>query len=185
MYCRLNAFPPLSSKPLSSPLLLLKFPNCGENLVGSLVHGEGSPFRCEASRSTCRGVDLRRGEPGQGREDVVEQVLPDVDHYVFVFPDPLHYCVPILKCDGLKKVSDERRNMVLPSPTSWWTARVGAPQQLWKVEVVEVEQAGRLPPTPHKSALPRVGPTACLGQQQPWQRGRRVEEAFWWQLTGE
>lgn len=102
------AAPPLSSKPNSSPLLLLKFPNCGENLVRSFVHGEGSAFCCEASCAACRRVDLRRGEPGQGGEDIVEQVLPDVDHDVLVLPDPLHHCVPVLKCKRLEQVSKDK-----------------------------------------------------------------------------
>ena len=69
-------------------VFLLESSDGVKDLVGGLTDGDGSllPASVDASGE---GVDLTDGEPGEGGEDEVEQVLADVDHDVLVLEDSL------------------------------------------------------------------------------------------------
>ena len=68
-----------------------------KDLVSSLTDGDGSHLSAVID-SSCEGVDLTDGEPGQGGEHEVEQVLSDVDHDVVVLEDALLDDVTINNC---------------------------------------------------------------------------------------
>ena len=59
-----------------------------KDLIRRLTDGDGSHLSAVID-SSCEGVDLTDGEPGQGGEHEVEQVLSDVDHDVVVLEDAL------------------------------------------------------------------------------------------------
>jgi len=72
-------------------LLVLEGGDGVKDLLGRLLQGHGShlPGRRGGVDGGSEGVDLGHGEPGQGGEHEVEQVLAHVDHDVVVLEDAL------------------------------------------------------------------------------------------------
>ena len=72
-------------------LLVLEGRDGVKDLLGGLLQGHGPhlPGRGGGVHGGGEGVDLGHGEPGQGGEHEVEQVLANVDHDVVVLEDSL------------------------------------------------------------------------------------------------
>ena len=67
-----------------------------EDLVGGLLEAEAPHLPPGGGVDGGReGVDLRHGEPGQGREHEVEQRLAHADHDVLVLKQPLLHVLPL------------------------------------------------------------------------------------------
>lgn len=65
-----------------------------KNLVGGLADGDGPhvPACTVAAQVGRQGEDLAEGEPGEGREHEVEQVLTNMDHDVIILEDSFLDC---------------------------------------------------------------------------------------------
>ena len=74
---------------------MLEGPDGVKDLVGGLADGDWPHLPRVPVEVGGEGVDLAEGEPGEGGEHEVEQVLPDVDHDVLVLEDALFHDLTI------------------------------------------------------------------------------------------
>ena len=72
-------------------VLVLEGPDGVKDLVGGLADGDWPHLPRVPVHVGGEGIDLAEGEPGEGGEHEVEQVLPDVDHDVLVLEDALFH----------------------------------------------------------------------------------------------
>ena len=75
-------------------VLVLEGPDGVKDLVGGLADGDGPhvPACAVAAQVGRQGEDLAEGEPGEGREHEVEQVLTNMDHDVIILEDSFLDC---------------------------------------------------------------------------------------------
>ena len=88
-------FPLLRIDKAEALIFVFKLSDSVKNIISSFRECEGLLLPASiCSGLGCQGVDLADGEPGQGGEDKVEQVLANMDHDVFVLEDSIFDGVP-------------------------------------------------------------------------------------------